>query len=254
MAPVFDTPLFSGDQSIERVLKAELPVLLVFFNKPLHQSLEQALRTLAKQHAGKMLIVQLESNDNPETIRRFMIRALPALTTWKNGQVYSQAEEIIANDLEQHANYLLGKGPQPAANAQPQAAGANPTRTSSNGRPSTAQAAGSTGSGGRPVTVTDASFDQEVMRSPLPVVVDFWAPWCGPCRMVAPTLDKLASEWTGKVKIAKVNVDENPRVSGQFGIQSIPTMIVVINGKIVERWAGALPEPALRSRLSAAIR
>ncbi len=92
------------------------------------------------------------------------------------------------------------------------------------------------------------------MRSPLPVVVDFWAPWCGPCRMVAPTLDKLAGEWNGKVKIAKVNVDENPRVAGQYGVQSIPTMMVVINGKIVERWAGALPEPALRSRLSAAIR
>lgn len=251
MTPVFDTPLFSGDQSIERVLKAELPILLVLFNKPLHQSLEQALKALAKQNAGKMLVVQVEGNDNPETIRRFAIRTLPALAAWKNGQVYSQAEEITASDLEQHANYLLGKGSRPAPKTQPQAAGANPTQTPSNGRTSAAQA---TGSGGRPVTVTDASFDQEVMRSPLPVVVDFWAPWCGPCRMVAPTLDKLAGEWNGKVKIAKVNVDENPRVAGQYGVQSIPTMMVVINGKIVERWAGALPEPALRSRLSAAIR
>ncbi|HSQ18696.1 MAG TPA: thioredoxin [Anaerolineales bacterium] len=92
------------------------------------------------------------------------------------------------------------------------------------------------------------------MRSPIPVVVDFWAPWCGPCRMVAPTLDKLAREWNGQVKIAKVNVDENPRLSGRYGVQSIPTMMVVKNGRIVERWAGALPEQPLRSRLAALVR
>jgi thioredoxin 1 len=91
------------------------------------------------------------------------------------------------------------------------------------------------------------------MRSPIPVVVDFWAPWCGHCRMVAPALEKLAVEWNGRVKIAKVNVDENPRIAGMYGIQSIPTMMVVKNGKIVERWAGALPEPALRARLGNSI-
>ena len=101
----------------------------------------------------------------------------------------------------------------------------------------------------QPIHVTDAEFDKFVLKSELPVVVDFWAPWCGPCRMVAPTLEKLAVEWNGRVKIAKVNVDENPRIAGMYGIQSIPTMMVVKNGKIAERWAGALPEPALRSRL-----
>ncbi len=102
--------------------------------------------------------------------------------------------------------------------------------------------------------VTDASFDQDVVRSPLPVIVDFWAPWCGPCRMVAPTLDKLAVEWNGRVKIAKVNVDENPLIAGRYGITGIPTMMVFSAGKMVDRWAGALPEPALRARLSNSIK
>lgn len=257
MAPIFDTPLFSSDQSVDRVLKSGLPVLLVFLNRPTLPGLEQALKSLAKQHAGNLLIVQMDMNESVETARRFAIHASPALVAWKNGQVHSQAANITADDLGQHASFVLGKGPKPGQKTQPQpsTAGANPGGPFSNGnRPSPAQSSYASKSGGYPLTVTDASFEQEVMRSSLPVVVDFWAPWCGPCRMVAPTLDKLAGEWNGKVKIAKVNVDENPRVAGQYGVQSIPTMMVVINGKIVERWAGALPEPALRSRLSAAIR
>ena len=88
------------------------------------------------------------------------------------------------------------------------------------------------------------------MRSDLPVVVDFWAPWCGPCRSVAPALDRLSQELAGQVKIAKINVDENPVVMRQLGVQGIPTMLIVKKGKIVDRWVGALPEPAIRGRLA----
>jgi thioredoxin 1 len=101
-----------------------------------------------------------------------------------------------------------------------------------------------------PVHVTDAQFEQQVLKSSLPVIVDFWAPWCGPCRMVAPILDKIAKEQAGKLVVAKVNTDENPEWAMKFGVQGIPTMLFVSGGKIVHRQVGALPEGMLRSVLT----
>jgi thioredoxin 1 len=97
-----------------------------------------------------------------------------------------------------------------------------------------------------PIHVTDSAFEKTVMQSNLPVVVDFWAPWCGPCKMVAPTLDKLAKENAGNLLIAKVNTDENPEWAMNFQVQGIPTMLFVAGGKVVHRQVGALPEPMLR--------
>lgn len=100
-----------------------------------------------------------------------------------------------------------------------------------------------------PVHVTDAAFEETVLKSELPVVVDFWAPWCGPCRMVAPVLDKIAKEQAGKLVVAKVNTDENPEWAMRFGVQGIPTMLFVAGGKVVYRQVGALPEGMLREVL-----
>lgn len=258
LAQVFDTPLFSNDQSIDRVLKAGLPVVLVFLNNTTAPAaLDNEMKKVAKDNAGKLLVVQMHAKDSPETARRYNIHSTPAVVAVKDGQVVSQAENVDANDLAHHANYLLGKGPKPEPRVQPQYASAGAyTGGSASGsygvppQPSYVGSAASGTQGGAPVAVSDANFDQEVMRSPVPVIVDFWAPWCGPCKMVAPTLDKLAREWNGRVKIAKINVDENPAVAGRYGISGIPTMFVVRDGKIADRWTGALPEPALRSRLS----
>ena len=101
-----------------------------------------------------------------------------------------------------------------------------------------------------PVNVTDAAFEKTVLQSPIPVIVDFWAPWCGPCKMVAPILDKLAKEYEGKVLVAKINTDENPEWMMKYGIQGIPTMLFVAGGKIVHRQVGALPERMLRDTVT----
>lgn len=101
-----------------------------------------------------------------------------------------------------------------------------------------------------PLHVTDAAFEKTVLQSPVPVIVDFWAPWCGPCKMVAPILDKLAKEYAGKVVIAKVNTDDNPEWAMKYGVQGIPTMLFIAGGKIIHRQVGALPERMLREALT----
>lgn len=97
-----------------------------------------------------------------------------------------------------------------------------------------------------PVHVSDDDFEVRVLQSSIPAIVDFWAPWCGPCKMVAPTLDKLAKEYAGELLVAKVNTDENQKWAFEYQVQGIPTMFFIANGKIVHRQVGALPEPMLR--------
>ena len=97
------------------------------------------------------------------------------------------------------------------------------------------------------IAVTDATFDAEVRQSPIPVVVDFWAEWCGPCKMIGPSLEELAIEFEGKFKVVKVNVDENPNSPAQMGVRGIPALFVFKNGEVVSNRAGAAPKAALQS-------
>lgn len=106
----------------------------------------------------------------------------------------------------------------------------------------------------KPIKVTDETFENEVLKSELPVLVDFWAPWCGPCLMIAPSLEQMAEEYAGKLVIAKINTDENIKYAMEYGVRSIPNLILFKDGQPLERIVGALPYPYLKARVDSVLR
>ena len=106
----------------------------------------------------------------------------------------------------------------------------------------------------KPIHISDAEFEVRVLNSELPVIVDFWAPWCGPCKMIAPVLEEIAKAYDGKLVVAKVNTDENPEWAMHFGVQGIPTLLFVENGEVFDRLVGAAPPPVIKGKAEALLK
>ncbi len=231
----FDTPIQSSDQSFDRVLKAGIPVAAVFFSNSLGSDLEAQMKASARAEAGKLLVVKIKLDENPELQRRYNLNGTTFIG-FKNGDECIRFPYPSADVFGELVGFLLDRNPAPRAAAQQQ-------QQQTTSRPTTD---GQAKTDGHPVAVTDASFAHDVVQASVPVVVDLWAPWCGPCRMVAPTLEKLAGEYAGRLRIAKLNVDENPRTAQSYQVSGIPTLLFFKNGRLVDRVVGALPERQLR--------
>jgi len=230
--PRFDAPLNTNDQSFDRVLNAGLPVALVISNGAgLNESLEETLRQVAKDDAGRLLVARLNASENPETVKR-LNAGVPLLILFRDGHEVSRTSTLSSQAFREQVAYLLGRGPRPA-------------QAQSNGGPQ---------AHAKPVVVTDETFQNEVLGSDLPVLVDLWAAWCGPCRMIAPIVEKLAGEYSGRLKVAKLDVDENPGTAISYQVQGIPTLLFFRGGKLVDRIVGAAPEPMLRAKIESVLR
>lgn len=225
-----DTPLIAATSAeLNEMLETELPVMLLVWNgESLRSDLRLELDKVAKEQAGRVLVVKADTSRAPDLSQRFESGSNNLLVGWHNGEILSRRAKPWGTDVTLLAELLVARAPalSPEAEAEVKKAIVET----------------------KPVKVTDASFKEDVIDYSMgtPIVVDFWAEWCGPCRQVAPILDKLAAEFAGQVRVAKVNVDENPGVSQAFRIMSIPTMMFVKSGKIVGQQAGALPEHILR--------
>lgn len=224
---MFDTPITTDDQNLKKVLAQKHPALLLLYDsRQKDEPLQDALRREAKKNADALMIVRVDISQNPATHAQYGKPTTPALVTLAppalltGRKVKSTAENARPADVRAHIDHLLNNVPLPETKPAPSAA-----------KPAGKKAA----------HVTDTSFRKEVLQSKTPVLVDFWAVWCGPCQTIAPYIDKAAGEYAGKVKVVKLNVDESPVTARQYNVQSIPTFILFQDGQPVQRVSGASP-------------
>lgn len=231
----YDVPINANDASFERVvLKPPLPVVAVFWSPKIvpRQQISDVLEQVAGEYAGEVLVVKLDVADAPEAQGRYSAGILPQFLFFRRGKLVARAKGMPNVEmLRPWIEYLLERGPKPALKEPPQER--------------------AVASGGYPLTVMDADFERVVLGAAVPVLVDFWATWCGPCRAVAPVVEELAREFAGRALVAKLDVDANPVTAQRYGVQSIPTLLYFRDGREVDRAVGGQPAHVLRQKLEA---
>ena len=229
------TVIHTTEQSIDRVLAAAAPVLLVFWSKrnPLPAVTDSTLDTLAQQYAGQAIIAKVDAEAESALARRYAEDNRPSMALMRGGK---REALLTGSDLARVGDWLAyaveGK-PRPQQAAPPGRA---------DDQPAAGQEIG-------PITLTDANF-QQIVGGPGPVLVDFWAPWCGPCHMIAPAVAQLARDYAGRAVVGKLNVDENPQTQARYRIMSIPTLYIFKNGQVVDQIVGAQPLGVLQKSLA----
>ncbi|NOG51965.1 MAG: thioredoxin [Chloroflexi bacterium] len=232
------------DADFEETIAASAAlVLLLTHGDGLRSDFSAAFKK-AVDSTTDIAFARLNPSDNPKAAARFGVSDKPLLIGFLNGEEIVRRLRPWGSDVTLLVDELRAKS-KPAAPAA-SASDAPAAVTAPDPAPASAAVPVDT----KPVKVTDATFQTEVIDHPLPVLVDFWAEWCGPCRQIAPALEKLAAEFAGQVRIAKVNVDENPGVAQAFRIMSIPNLMMIKNRTIAFNQPGALPEPTLRDLIT----
>jgi thioredoxin 1 len=217
------SPIDISDNDFEqRVIQSTIPVVVDFWAPwcgPC-KAIAPALAELASEYDNRMAVVKVNTDEHQQWMARYGIMAIPTLLFFKDGQLVKRMQGAGSKRALKNAfDEVLASG-------------------QSTSEPATSQ--------GQPINISDSDFEQKVLRSELPVVVDFWAPWCGPCRAVAPILGELAGEYAGRLTVAKVNTDEHQQHAMQYDIMAIPTMLFFKGGKIVKRIEGAGPKRMLK--------
>jgi thioredoxin len=233
------------DTTLDDVLNGDKPVFILFSNgSGLRGDFSSAFKKAAIEHP-QYGFGQIDPDHNPHSAARFAVGSKAVLVGWHNGQEIVRRSRPWGTDvplaIEKMQTTLAARSPEAPTNSL--------TEEQSE------QKAVTTHPNNKPVHVTDTTFEAEVLEfsNTMPVIIDYWAEWCGPCKMVAPTLEKLAEDFAGQIRVAKVDVDHNPGLSQAFKIMSIPTIMIVKQRTIVFSQPGALPESAFRDLAQQAI-
>lgn len=220
------SPIITDDKRLKKVLGQKQPAILILHDGSTNKPLDDAVKRVAKKTGDELIVVKVDIRENPSTYAKYDRPETPALITLTKAffgrNIKSSAEDIRPADVRAHVEHLLEDKPLPAEKAKSSANGTgNKTKKAQH--------------------VSANNFKKEVVRSKKPVLVDFWAAWCGPCNTIAPFIDKMAEKYRPHVKVVKLNAETSRHIASQYNVRSYPTFIMFEGGAPIGRLSGANP-------------